>query len=246
MTLPRIWLSLPFIIVLLGACATVPEPLRGEFPALTPQRAANENLNDQRARWGGQIIDTRTEKDQTCFEIIGWSLSDTGRPIPGSSGQGRFLTCAPGFYDPAVYTRGREVTVVGTTNRAETRKIGDYDYRYPRLAADQLYLWPEREVYAGDPYYPYYYNSFFYPSFFHGFHGPFHRHPIIVPRPPNNTPPATRPPLPFPPPGVGVQRPKPPPAVRPVPPFPPRMTVPRPSAPPSFPGFSRPAPSFTR
>ena len=39
---------------------------------------------------------------------------------------------------------GREVTITGQVDGHEDRKVGEYDYRYPRLAADVLFLWPER------------------------------------------------------------------------------------------------------
>jgi outer membrane lipoprotein len=58
--------------------------------------------------------------------------------------EGRFIACRAGFYDPAVFTAGREVTIAGTVTGFEARRIGDYDYRYPRVAADVIYLWPER------------------------------------------------------------------------------------------------------
>jgi outer membrane lipoprotein len=36
------------------------------------------------------------------------------------------------------------LTLAGTVTGFETRRIDDYDYRYPRVAADVIYLWPER------------------------------------------------------------------------------------------------------
>ena len=43
-----------------------------------------------------------------------------------------------------MFKQGRELTISGKIDGYETRKIGDYDYRYPRVAADVIYLWPER------------------------------------------------------------------------------------------------------
>lgn len=229
--LMRIFPALALISVTawLGACATVPEPLRGEFPSGTPQLIANQNTANQRVRWGGQIIDTRPGKNETCFELIGWALSDIARPQPGNGAQGRFIACAPGFFDPEVYGKGREVTVVGLLGSAETRKIGDYDYRYPRVTADQVYLWPEREEYE-DGYYPYYYDPFFYPGFSHRYY----RRPISVP-PGNNPPSPPSPTLPtFPRPPIDFPRPSPPPA----PPSFPGL--------PSFPGGGLPTPGLPR
>ena len=41
----------------------------------------------------------------------------------------------------------------------ETRRIGEYDYNYPRVAADVVYLWPERrddDYFHTDPFWPAY------------------------------------------------------------------------------------------
>jgi len=91
-------------------------------------------------------------KENTCFEILERPLNDRARPETTDSSQGRFLACAPGFYDPAVYAKGRDVTVTGTLEgKNASAKIGAYEYEYPRVNADEVYLWPKerhtREVY---------------------------------------------------------------------------------------------------
>ena len=44
-----------------------------------------------------------------------------------------------------VFQPGREITFTGTIEGYENRKVGEYDYRYPRLAAEVVYLWPVRK-----------------------------------------------------------------------------------------------------
>lgn len=158
-----------FALALLGGCATVPEPLRGEFPAITPQASVNQGVSNQRVRWGGEIVDVTPARDETCFEVLGQNLNGQGRPVEGANSQGRFIACAQGFYDPAVYAEGRDFTVVGTVNTTVTRKVGEYDYRYPQVSVQQVYLWPERQTYAGRPYggYPHY----GYPNYGHPYRG---------------------------------------------------------------------------
>lgn len=148
-------------VLLATGCASVPEPLRGEFPAVSPQQAQAESAIGQRVRWGGEIISTTPRPNETCVEILGRALeNDTARPVGSDNTQGRFIACAPGFYDPSVYTKGREITVVGTLGELVSQKIGEYDYRYPSVTAEQLYLWPERPdygTYRGSPFYdPFY------------------------------------------------------------------------------------------
>jgi outer membrane lipoprotein len=107
-------------LCLLAACATQPKPLQGEFQALTPHDAAVGDHSGAVVRWGGRIIRTEPRPDRTCFEVISTKLNADGRPYWASDDTwGRFIACRTGFYDPV--------------------------YRFPRVAADVVYLWPERE-----------------------------------------------------------------------------------------------------
>lgn len=163
------WLRVAvMVIILLGGCAsTPPAPLREDSAPVTQQQAQDQNLVGQHIRWGGEIIETTPGKDTTCFELLGHPLDQGARPIIGGLAQGRFIACAPGFYDPAVYVKGRELTVVGTLNETIAGKIGGYDYRYPHVQVEQLYLWHERpEAYPSPPYYGPFYDPFYDPFWF--------------------------------------------------------------------------------
>ena len=141
----------------LGGCATVPAPLAGDhFAPVTPQQALSGNANGQRVRWGGEILNVEPRADVTCFEVLSRELYSDARPNRHDHSDGRFVACSKGFYDPAVYTKGRDLTVTGSLNGTEQRKVGDYDYTFPQVAADQVYLWPERTYYAGYPGYGWY------------------------------------------------------------------------------------------
>jgi outer membrane lipoprotein len=130
--------------LLAAGCATVPAPLQGPYAATFPAAAAERGVTGERVRWGGQVVGVHNEAAQSCFEIVGKALTADGRPVARDRSEGRFIACRAGFYDPAVFTAGREVTIAGTVAGFESRRIGDYDYRYPRVAADVIYLWPER------------------------------------------------------------------------------------------------------
>jgi outer membrane lipoprotein len=132
------------LLLLASGCATVPAPLQGPYAMTSPAAAAERGVAGERVRWGGQVVGVHNEAAQSCFEIVGKSLSADGRPMVRDRSEGRFIACRAGFYDPAVFTAGREVTIAGTVTAFENRRIGDYDYRYPRVAADVIYLWPER------------------------------------------------------------------------------------------------------
>ena len=58
---------------------------------------------------------------------------------------------------------GRELTVVGTLHGTLSQKVGDYDYTYPRVEADAVYLWPKRV--PMQRYSPGFYDPFWGPGF---------------------------------------------------------------------------------
>jgi outer membrane lipoprotein len=137
--------ALLFSTLLLAGCASAPKALQGEFAPIEPGQAARDGRVAERVRWGGRVVQVEPLADRSCFEVVGIRVGSDGRPLARDDhSTGRFLACRAGFYDPAVFTPGREVTISGVIDGYETRKVGDYDYRYPRLAADVVFLWPER------------------------------------------------------------------------------------------------------
>lgn len=130
--------------LLLAGCVTAPKALQGEFSAIEPGQAAREGRMGDRVRWGGRIVAVEPQATRTCFEIVGVRLGSDGRPLARDQSSGRFLACRDGFYDPEIFQAGREVTITGQVDGHEDRKVGEYDYRYPRLAASVVFLWPER------------------------------------------------------------------------------------------------------
>ncbi|HET9482970.1 MAG TPA: Slp family lipoprotein [Xanthomonadales bacterium] len=160
-------LALVALAVLATAgCASAPRPLQGEYLSGSPERGYADG---ERVRWGGEIISVETRAAETCFQVLSRELSESARPRRGDTSAGRFLACREGFYDPAVFTEGREVTVNGRVAGRETRRIGDYDYPLPRIAADVVYLWPERPLFD-DYAYRYHRGPFLYPGW--GWYGP--------------------------------------------------------------------------
>jgi len=132
--------------VLLAACASQPQPLQGAFAQISPRDAVTTDSTGAMVRWGGRIVDVEPQPNRTCFEMISTRLSNTGRPYWASDDVGgRFIACRTGFYDPALFEKNREVTFTGRVAGYENRRIGQYDYRFPRLEADVVYLWPIRE-----------------------------------------------------------------------------------------------------
>lgn len=148
----------------LGGCATIPQPLQGNYATITSVNAQQAPANGTQVRWGGEIIKTEPGQQATCFYILAKPLDSQARPTSNgnSDTQGRFVACHSGFYDPEVFTRGREITITGTLQGTMTSKVGDYDYAYPRVEANVVYLWPKQQYYAG-AYGPGWYDPFWGP-----------------------------------------------------------------------------------
>lgn len=136
------------------ACTTVPTSLQGDTTDISPAQAREVGRPGLPVRWGGRIVETRPVGDRTCFEVIGSELSVYGRPRHMTEdGSGRFIACGAGYYDPAIYLKNRELTVIGRIDGFEAPKPGAYGYERPRVAADSVHLWPEAP--QQDPRYPY-------------------------------------------------------------------------------------------
>jgi outer membrane lipoprotein len=144
---------------LVAACAPrIPPTLQGTFPELTVAQAQTQHISGERVRWGGEIASTTPQSDQTCVEVVSKPLDRRTRPMLSDESSGRFISCEPGFEDPTIYAPGREVTVVGTLDGTSTAKVGDFDYTFPKVRADAIYLWPKRT--PRDVGYPYGYYGY--------------------------------------------------------------------------------------
>lgn len=156
-------LALAVGVATLAGCATIPQPLQGTYTEITTSQAQQGGAGGATVRWGGEIISTEPGPQETCFYMLSRPLDSEARPKDSSDveGQGRFVACRSGFYDPEVFKAGREVTVTGTLHGTVSRKVGDYDYAYPRVDANVIYLWPKR-VYVNYP--PGYYDPFWGPG----------------------------------------------------------------------------------
>ncbi|MEO7432266.1 MAG: Slp family lipoprotein [Dokdonella sp.] len=170
----------------LASCASVPTPLQGQYAKTTPREVAGANGGGA-VRWGGEIIKVEPKADTTCFEILGRPLDDRARPQSRDVNAGRFIACHAGFYDPEEFERGRELTITGAVTGTDHGKVGDFDYAYPHVAAETIYLWPKRTRVARSAYYDPWGYGFGYGGFGYGGFGygpywgnPYFGAPIII------------------------------------------------------------------
>jgi len=149
----------------LCACTSIPEQLKGEYTQLSPEATSEKDLETP-VRWGGVVLETRPENDFTCFEVLSKTLEKSMRPKNSDQSSGRFIACKPGFYDPEVFKKGREVTLAGKVIHIDVRKVGEYDYHFPVVDIEFLSLWPKRRLvirhYFYGPYRPYYWHYPYY------------------------------------------------------------------------------------
>lgn len=128
--------------LVLSGCATVPAQLAGDqFSTMTPKQAAAAPSHGEHVRWGGEIIKVEPKSESTCFEVLSRPLWRDARPKRRADSSGRFIACSSGFYDPELYRKGRDLTVVGLVDGSEQHKVGEYNYTYAHVAADHVHLW---------------------------------------------------------------------------------------------------------
>lgn len=180
------FLILSSIILILSACTTVPEQIQGEYASITPARSG-QNLVGQDVRWGGIILQTNVESDHTCFEILSRELDKYLRPELEDQSTGRYMACNEGFYDPAVFARGREVTLTGTISEMLVRPLDEYEYHYPVVDIDNLVLWETRTTvlvtdHFNDPFYGPWHGRWPYRGWYDPWYGGHHGRSVTRPR----------------------------------------------------------------
>ncbi len=134
-----------------------------------PQLFENpESQSGKRVILGGEIVETRNLPDKSEIEVVQKPVDSFGTIEGGDATLGRFLFVKPGYLEGEVFAKGRKVIGAGRIAGGQTGKLGEADYTYPVIEADELHLEEEYQ------YPPYYYDPFYPPFYYH----PFHRHPF--------------------------------------------------------------------
>ena len=97
---------------------------------------------------GGEILKTENFPDKTQLIVIQWPLNSEKKPTTKDASKGRFIVSDSDFLDPAIYRRGRKVTIVGSVTGKELRRLDERELIYPVITKKELYLWPVEEDYA--------------------------------------------------------------------------------------------------
>ena len=140
----------PVLCLLLFACAPVLKQeylskgiINVSFPAIL------QNPNAYKGNlyiFGGEIVGTSLTAGGALVEAFAVPVDSSGRLLTSKGRDGRFLALYPkskGELDPAVYTRGREITIAGVFTGFQPGKIENkWDYIYPVFEVKDMHLWP--------------------------------------------------------------------------------------------------------
>jgi outer membrane lipoprotein len=133
--------------VVLGAmsCASpFPKEVLEKVDRSISFRDLREDPEHYKGRWvmaGGAIIDVKNIKEGSFLEVLQRPLDSRGQPLNTDATDGRFLVFSEQFLDPAVYQRGRAISVVAEVAGKKVLPLGDIEYRYPLLNAREMHLW---------------------------------------------------------------------------------------------------------
>ena len=162
-------------ILLVSACSShIPPEIRQPLenaPSVAEVREAADQYLAKNIRWGGVIINTENRQASSWVTLLAFPLNDYGEPVTDKPSHGRFIAIFDQFLEPTLYSKDREMTVIGKLLRIETRKVGEFPYPYPIVQVEQFYLWPPEPEPSALDYPPFWWHDPFYDPYY-----PYHPH----------------------------------------------------------------------
>ena len=160
------FLVLGLFLFMMSACATTPiasqyrqEAGSRNVSFSTALRNPDAYINDI-VLWGGHIIKTTNLQNGTEIIVLQAPLGSGDRPENIESSQGRFIAMSSKFLDPAIYEKGKMITLAGQITGKKTLPLGETSYTYPVITIKQLHLWKKRSNrYYYDYPYDYWYRG---------------------------------------------------------------------------------------
>lgn len=105
-------------------------------------------------RWGGVVAEVSNQEDRAELTLVQFPVTRYGKPITTANSAGRFIVQTVGFLDPLIYEKGALVTVVGTLNGEQSRKVDQKSLRMPVVTMTDSQVWPEQYADRKRPYNP--------------------------------------------------------------------------------------------
>ncbi|MBI3399631.1 MAG: Slp family lipoprotein [Deltaproteobacteria bacterium] len=138
-----------FLLAVVIACAPVisPEVLKTVDQTITFEQILKnpDAYKGKTILLGGTIIKTTNLPEETLIELVQQPLSRRNMPHNPEASKGRFLILFKEFKDPAIYSAGRLITVVGEVIGSQARPLGETNYKYPLISPTEYYLWKPSE-----------------------------------------------------------------------------------------------------
>jgi outer membrane lipoprotein len=143
-------------LLLFSACAATAIPsdvLTGVDHTISFQKLKEnpEAFRGKTLLLGGDVIITENQPGKTNLIVLQHELDGDLKPLDNDQSKGRFIVMALEFLDPAIYAKGRRITIVGTVAGKETRQLNGIGYVYPVIEKRTLYLWPVEKIVDSEP-----------------------------------------------------------------------------------------------
>jgi outer membrane lipoprotein len=104
-----------------------------------------ESSSGKTVIWGGMIEQVETGEDDTKLQVLHLPLGFRHMPMDVFvSSQGSFLALSTSPLDPAIYEKGRFVTIVGEVKAGLAAALGESPEKYPLLLVQAIHPWPGR------------------------------------------------------------------------------------------------------
>jgi outer membrane lipoprotein len=133
-----------FIFVLFWGCAPViSQSMREQVDKdLTPQILFKDPdaYKGSIVILGGIIISSRSAKEGTYIEVLQNPLDSRDRPKDTDMSNGRFIIFSDKYLDPAIYSKGKAVTVAGEVLGKMIRPLDDIEYPYTLIRSKEIHI----------------------------------------------------------------------------------------------------------
>lgn len=143
----RAWIMALWVgMAVVGCRHPISAPVRQQAEPPIPFSELRQNPDAFRGRTvivGGDILSTRNAPQQTFVEVLQKPLGALETPLMTDRTEGRFMVRCDTYLDPALYDRGRQVTVAGRVLGSFSGKVGDAQYVYPLISCIEIHLWPK-------------------------------------------------------------------------------------------------------
>lgn len=141
----RLWVGVWFVAMIAMSCAAgISEQSQSQVTYMgtfAELQQAPEKYTGETVMWGGKIVSTQPNDGNTEMVVLQLALGSQDRPQDNDQSQGRFLALSAQFLDPALFSPGTLITVVGRMQGAQKRLIGQMAYHYPVIDIIEVKKW---------------------------------------------------------------------------------------------------------